>query len=213
MTRINAYTRLSALAVASSFVAEAEFSSRLHKIAEVFNNTMNKFPAVATPSELSWAQNTGGATFTNFRFTDSAGATLTDVMSGKAPVEKGMFFSFYTIKSNWQTKQKSVTEATIPVELLFNDPMAAAHYARKLIRTKQELDFRKVVNELEYEINQLGKKIEIIEQQKIQAKNQKALLHNQLEGYYLRQKRTRIKKAQLAEKKENKKNTAVSETA
>lgn len=174
-----AFTRINTIAN-PYFAGEKELAERVKFVKTVIMNTLHKFPAELRPEELNWAKR--GGRYTGFEFLDY-NDNVVEITEDK-PLTRNHKLSFFIIgQRGWTTKEYTLDRASIPAYLLFNDPMAIAQYARKLIRNKQSqirtaaaMDITKKVDEVEKKLANLAAEKAKLEQQRtaIRQTNQQA---------------------------------------
>lgn len=104
---------------------EEALVQRIEFARTVIGNTLRKFPKDVWPAELTWAAKTGQA----------SQISLKSFTPAKNKEEKHTltFNAIYNLRNN----EKFVREVSLTNDLLRNDPIAVAQYARKLIHQRQ----------------------------------------------------------------------------
>lgn len=176
-----AFTRINSIAN-PYFESEKELVKRVNAAKTVIKNTLRKFPAELWPEELQWVRSGASTRITGFEFRDYNDKVVE--ITDEKPLTRNHTVSFYIIGTKgYSTTELTVQRVTIPAYLLFNDPIATAQYARKLIRSKQAQlryqaarDITKQVEDVSKKIASLAKEQEKLEKQReeIRQRNQQA---------------------------------------
>lgn len=149
--RINSFTN-------PYFEGEKELVKRVNSAKTVISNTLHKFPQELWPEELNWANSRYATRMTGFEFRDYNDKVV-EITEDK-PLRRDYTLSFYLIGKNSYSSNNLVAQrVTIPAYLLFNDPMATAQYARKLIRTKQSQLRAQAARDITKQVDEVSKKI------------------------------------------------------
>lgn len=174
-----AFNRITSIST-SYFEGEKELSKRVEFVRTVIKNTLHKFPKELWPEELEWVIR--GGKYTGFEFRDFNDKVVE--ITAENPINRRHTFHFYIIgRKSYLSSELQVRKASFPAELLFNDPMAIAQYARNLIRQKQtkirlelSADANRKLEDVAKKIAQLNVEREKLEQQKrdINVKSQQA---------------------------------------
>lgn len=178
---INANTKVNAIIDAYA-ESEKTLTERVNFAKTVIVNTLHKFPATDRPEELSWAF---CGTFTGYKV---VGDQLT----------------FFAIRKGFS--QKTITEASIPVELLLNDPVAIAQYARKLIRSQQSKNRVEAFQASKDKQTRLENKIKELETERAKAAKE-------INAIYENNARTRATIAKNTEKAEKRRLAKLTQTS
>jgi hypothetical protein len=164
-----AFNRINTI-TSSYFAGEKELAERVKFVKTVIMNTLHKFPAELRPEELNWAMR--GGRYTGFEFRDS-NDNVVEITEDK-PLTRYHKLSFFIIgQRGWATKEYTFDRASIPAYLLFNDPMAIAQYARKLIRNKQYQIRTKEAMDITKQVEDVSKKIATLAQEQAKLEKQR----------------------------------------
>jgi hypothetical protein len=164
-----AFNRINTI-TSSYFAGEKELAERVKFVKTVIMNTLHKFPAELRPEELNWAMR--GGRYTGFEFRDY-NDNVVEITEDK-PLTRYHKLSFIIIgQRGWTTKEYTFEQASIPAYLLFNDPMAIAQYARKLIRNKQYQIRTKEAMDITKQVEDVSKKIATLAQEQAKLEKQR----------------------------------------
>lgn len=101
---------------------EEQLVQRIEFTRTVIRNTLRKFPKDVWPEELTWAATPGQISLKSFTKADGEGEQ--DILT-------------FNVLFTSRKQEKSVREVSLTADLLRNDPIAVAQYARKLIHQRQ----------------------------------------------------------------------------
>lgn len=183
------------------FDSEKELVKRVNAVKTVINNTLRKFPAEFWPEELNWVKSGSSTRITGFEFRDFNDKAV-EITKDK-PLTRNHTLSFYIIgnKSGWGNNELAVQRVTIPAYLLFNDPMATAQYARKLIRSKQSQirfraaqDITKQVDEVSKQIAKLSQEQAKLEKKRTEIRQRNQQARESIDKNYAKQEKRRADK-------------------
>lgn len=168
-----AFNRINAIAN-PYFESEKELVKRVNAVKTVINNTLRKFPVEFWPEELNWVRSGSATRITGFEFRDYNDKAV-EITEAK-PLTRNHTLSFYIIgnKSGWGSNELKVQRVTIPAYLLFNDPMATAQYARKLIRSKQSQIRVRAAQDITKQVDEVSKQIAKLSQEQAKLEKQRA---------------------------------------
>jgi hypothetical protein len=164
------------------FESEKELVKRVNAAKTIIKNTLRKFPTELWPEELQWVRSGANTRITGFEFRDYNDKVVE--ITDEKPLTRHHNVSFYIIGTKgYSGTELTVQRVSIPAYLLFNDPIATAQYARKLIRSTQEQlryqaarDITKQVEDVSKKITELAKQQEKLKKQRedIRQRNQQA---------------------------------------
>jgi hypothetical protein len=181
------------------FAGEKELAKRVEFARTVIRNTLHKFPKELWPEELSWAMQ--GGRYTGFTFVDYNDKAVE--INEENPLNRYHKLSFFIIgQRGWTTKEYTIKQASIPAYLLFNDPMAIAQYARKLIRIKQSQIRTKEAMDITKQVEDVSKKIANLaeEQAKLEKQRTEIRERNQRAREAIKKNREKQEKRQAAKR-------------
>lgn len=193
-----AFNRIASFAT-PYFEGEKELVKRVNFVKTVIQNTLRKFPTELHPEELSWAKTGNGVRLTGFDFRDSKDKAVE--ITADNPITHNLVLSFYIIgKKNWTSNELTVRHASIPADLLFNDPMAISQYARKLVRAKQTQLRTQESIDTDKKVAEVDKQIAKLEQDRAKLEHQKTEIRtrNQLARETINKNRAKQEKRQAA---------------
>ena len=173
MENTKAFNRITSFST-SYFEGEKELVKRVNFVKAVIRNTLNKFPTELHPEELAWVK--AGGKVTGFEIRDSKDKAVE--ITAENPITRHHVLSFYIIgRKSWTSSEPVVRSASIPAELLFNDPMAIAQYARKLVRAKQSKIRMELSQNASKELDEVTKKIEELKAKREKLEQEKAVIN------------------------------------
>jgi hypothetical protein len=173
-----AFNRINSIAN-TYFEGEKELVKRVVAAKTVINNTLRKFPQELWPEELQWVRSGSATRITGFEFRDYNDKVVE--ITEEKPLTRHHHLSFYIIGSRNWSSDLTVQRVTIPAYLLFNDPIATAQYARKLIRSKQSQIRVQAARDITKQVDEVSKKIANLaqEQAKLEKQREEIRLRNQ----------------------------------
>lgn len=151
------------------FKGEEELVKRVNFVRNVVKNTLRKFPRAIWPEELTQLFGGSNTRLMGFEFIerDSYGNIKAQDGIGLEMLTHNHELHFYIVGArSWQDNTLAVRKASIPASLLFNDPIAIAQYARKLIRKNQEKIQQEKENNAYQEMRKIAVKMEELEQKR-----------------------------------------------
>lgn len=198
-----AFNRINTIAN-TYFDSEKELAQRVLAAKTVINNTLRKFPTELWPEELQWARSGSATRMTGFEFRDYNDKVVE--ITEEKPLNRHHNLSFFIIGTKNWSSDLTVQRVTIPAYLLFNDPIATAQYARKLIRSKQSQlryqaarDITKQVDEVSKQIADLAQKQAKLEKQRTEIRQRNQQARDSIEKAQAKQEMRRAKKLSKTE--------------